>query len=396
MRRLIAILLLGLGAICTQPDGANAAPDTWTTALELMEAGQTRAALPLLEQLVSAHPDNKHYRFELALALYRLERPFRAKWQLEQVRGASLSPSEAQLVTQFLAAIEAQSAWSGALSFEMKSESNANGQTRDRTVAANGMQFVLRPDSRAKPGASLITNAEIGYTQALSEKWSGLVSLSAYVKHNEERSLRDTQLTGRAGFQYRPNQRTAFAFGLLHGNRWVADDAYSSSTGVWAEYSQLIGSRSRLNAGVEVSKIEAFTMQPDSHRTLLYGGYTLALNGNARLDLAGYLEDTGGGLPTLTGQRAGIAATALYAWKGGLMTSAEVSHHLDRRRGKEPFFDVAREDRKTAIALSVYHRDFRIGSFAPKVILGAEKNQSNIPLARHDNQYLSIGLTRNF
>jgi hypothetical protein len=68
----------------------------------------------------------------------------------------------------------------------------------------------------------------------------------------------------------------------------------------------------------------------------------------------------------------------------------------DDRRGVEPVFGVTRKDRKTSLDLTIYHRDFRVGIFAPTLVIGVENNRSNVPLAAYKNRYISLGLTREF
>ena len=68
----------------------------------------------------------------------------------------------------------------------------------------------------------------------------------------------------------------------------------------------------------------------------------------------------------------------------------------DERTGVNPVFGVARKDKKTVLDLRIYHRDFRVGQFAPQIQFGIERNRSNIPLADYTNRYFSLGLTRKF
>jgi hypothetical protein len=396
MRRFLYILLLGLSVLCARPHAAFAEDDTWPLALKLMAAGQTETALPLLERLVSTDPNNKNYRFELAIALFRLDKNFRAKWQLDQIRGAELTPAEANMIEKFLAQITARSVWSGSFSIALKPESNATQQTSAEAVNVGGLDFILRPDARAKPGVSLLVAAGLGYSPIISDQWRGRFSINTNLRHNNDASLRDYQLSLRGGLQYQMDARKSIVAGLHQGFRWVGDMPYSSTTGFWVEHSRLVGTRGRLDFGLDLSKTHHHVALPASHRGLISANYSHALTGNARISAGGYLEQTQGNLPNLSGTRAGLSVFGLYAWNGGLMTSLELGQHVDQRRGPEPLFGTARKDQKTAISLTVYHRDLRIGSFAPTLVIGVEKNRSNIPLSRFDNQYMSIGLTREF
>lgn len=396
MRRLLKILFLGLALSSAHPQSALADPAEWPLALELMASGQVQAALPFLERLVSADPANKNYRFELALALFQLKRDFRAKWHLEQVRGASLTAPEARLVEQVLAQIAARSVWTASFSLSLKPESNASRKTSVDTVSVGGLDFTLSPESRAKPAVSVLVAAGLGYSPRLSEHWRARFSLNANLRHNKDSSLRDYQLTARAGLQYSGDERCNFAAGLQQGYRWVSNRRYSGSTGIWGEHTRLVGARGQLTLGFDFSKIRHEVALPDSNRALASVSYGHAVSGKARVTVSGYLEKTRGNLPSLAGTRSGIFVSGIYAWNGGLVTSLQLGQQYDERRGPEPLFGVTRGDETTSLSMTIYHRDFRIQSFSPTLVIGVEKNRSNIPLARYDNRYMSLGLTRSF
>lgn len=379
-----------------QPPPALAQSDDWPRAVELMKAGQNEAALPFLERLVSANPGNKIYRFQLALALFRLNHDFRAKWHLDQVRGAGLDDNEARMVGHYLTEIEARSVWSGHLSVALKPESNATQQTSDSHISVGGMDFALTPDSRAKPGVSLVVATGLAYSPRIGERLKASFSLEAYLRHSDNRSLRDYQLTARSGLEYLPDARSRIAGGLLLGHRWLAEQPYSRTGGIWADYTRLAGSRGRLDLGAEFSHTQYDMALPDSRRSLVTASYSHAVSGSARVTLTGLLEETRGAALNLAGTRAAVSLSGLYAWDGGLMTSLRMGYQVDDRRGPEPFFGVTLHDRKTSLDLTLYHRNFRIGNFAPQLVIGIDSNRSNIPLAAYKNQYLSIGLTRDF
>jgi hypothetical protein len=396
LRRYLFILLLGLGALLARPHSAGADPALWPRALELMAAGQTDAALPLLEALVSDAPDNKAYRFELAKALFLLERDFRAKWHLEQVRGASLTAAEQQVVSQVLAQIAARSVWSASFSFALKPESNASRKTSSDSVSLGGLDFSLTPESRAKPGVSALITAGLGYSPQINDKWRGRFSLNTHLRHNKDAFLRDYQLTARAGAQYLHSPRSSVAAGVQQGFRWVADRKYSSSSGIWAEHTRLAGDRGKWDFAVDLSQIRHDGALPDARRAFVLASYGHAVSGNALVTVTGYHEEIRGTLPNLAGTRSGLSVSGLYAWKGGLMTALQLGYQTDGRRGPEPLFGQVRQDRTRSVSMSVYHRDFRLGSLSPTLVIGVEENRSNIPLARFDNEYMTVGFTRNF
>jgi hypothetical protein len=396
MRRLIGALLVGLGLNMAQPSPALADPEEWARAMVLMNAGETEAALPLLERLVSANPEDKNYRFELALALFRLGKDVRARWHLDLVRGADLTGPEEALVSRYLAEIAGRSVWSGAFSIALKPETNATQRTSDAEISVGGLDFTLTPESRAQPGVSVVVAAQLGYSPRLSERVKGRFTLTTNLRHNKERRLRDYTLNARAGLEYMPDTRSQIAGGVQLGYRWVGDQPYSDTRGLWGEYTRLIGQRGRLDLGLDLSRIGSKVGLADSDRSMVTFSYGHALTGNARVTVAGLWEDTRGAMPTLAGTRKALSITGLYAWDGGMMTSLRMGVQTDDRRGVEPVFGVTRKDRKTSLDLTIYHRDFRVGIFAPTLVIGVENNRSNVPLAAYKNRYISLGLTREF
>ncbi len=394
--RLAWVLLIGLGIVFARPELAAAQTDAWPRAMELMTAGEPDAALPLLERLVSQDPNNKGYRFELALALFRLDKHMRAKWHLEQVRGADLTPQEARLVEQLLAEIGARSVWSGSMTIALRPETNASRRTTNDTITIGGLNFRLTPDLKAKPGVSLVTTTGLTYSPKITQRLKASFGMFTNLRINKDRDLRDYQIILRQGLSYFPDTRSRIAGGLQQGYRWVGDRGYSSSLGIWGDYSRLIGPRGRVDFGLDLSETQYRVGLPDSQRGLITAGYSHAVTGNATIGFSGFVEKTQGSRPDLVGQRAGVSISGLYAWEGGLMTSLRFSHRTDKRDGPETLFGITRSDRNTAIEANIYHRDFRIMSFAPTLALGFEKNRSNVSLARYDNSYVSIGLTHDF
>ena len=396
LSRFIYVALIGLGAIVTRPDLASAQADASPRATTLMTAGAPEAALPLLERLVSQDPKNKDYRFRLALALFRLEKYMRANWHLEQVRGADLTRQEARLVEQLLGEIAARRVWSGSMTIALRPETNAGRRTSNDTINIGGLNFQLNPSSKAQPGVSLVTTTGLTYSPRITGRLKASFGMFTNLRFNEDRDLRDYQINLRQGVNYTPHTRLRFAGGLQQGYRWVGDRGYSSSLGIWAEHSRLVGQRARLDFGLDLSETTYRVGLPDSQRGLITAGYSHAVTGNATVGISGFFEKTQGARPDLVGRRAGISISGLYAWEGGLMTSVRIGHRIDQRDGPETLFGITREDRNSSVEMNIYHRDFRIVSFAPTLAVGFEQNRSNVSLARYNNSYVSIGLTHDF
>ncbi|MFC6762201.1 tetratricopeptide repeat protein [Sulfitobacter porphyrae] len=229
---------------------AQQSPDeTWLAAVRLVQAGQHAQALPLVERLVSAQPRNKKYRFELALALFRLGRDGRAKFHLEQLRGANLTPQERQIVTRMIGAIEARQVWSGYFSFNLRPESNGTKQTEDRVLVIGGLPLTLDDTAIGKATVSTIVTTGFSYGPSIGEGLKARFSLDAYLKYNPEVALRDYQVTGRAGLAFTTPQGRYWDGGILMGTRRSADRPYSETFGLYLNYARRIGNAGTLRLG---------------------------------------------------------------------------------------------------------------------------------------------------
>lgn len=369
---------------------------TWQTALRLAQSGQDAQALPLMERLVSAAPRNKQFRFELALILYRLGRDGRARYHLGQVRGAALTDAEARLVNQVLAKIQERKVWSGHFSFNIRPETNGTKQTEDRILVIGGFPLTLNDTAIGKPTVSTIVSTGFGYAPTLRPGLKAEFSLHSYLKYNTEVALRDYQLTGRAGLAFSPDATRHWAGGLSLNTRRAADVPYSETAGLYLSHARQVSRRGTLRFGAEISRTFRRAGRTDIDRGYASVSYSHAVGGHAQISTTGFIERNLTDERGLDGLRRGISIGGLYAFNGGLITKLSLRLEDDERTGVNPVFGVARKDKKTVLDLRIYHRDFRVGQFAPQIQLGIERNRSNIPLADYTNRYFSLGLTRKF
>lgn len=387
-------LVFGGGAVAVA--AAQDADAHYVTARRLMEQGAYAEALPLIEALVSEDPSNKIYRFRLALVLAELRRDLRATFHLEQLRGADLNSEERVLVGQVLNKIATRKVWGVHFSFNLKPESNGVKQTETRQLVVGGLPVVLNDTAIGKPTVSGIVNTGFSYTPTIAPGLKAQFSLGAYLKHNDDVSLRDHQITARAGLLTQDPSGSFWSGGMLVGARRVADAPYSQTLGLYGTHGAGVGQAGFYRLGAEVSRDHLRDGRPDQERVFLTGSYAHAIGTNAQISFGGFLERNLSNTKSLDGLRAGLNLTGLYAFKGGLITGLTLRGEVDDRNGVNAAFGVVRSDRKLAVELAVYHRDFRIGVFAPQVKLGVERNRSNIALADYTNRYLSFGFTRNF
>ena len=391
----LGIPLLG-GALSAQGAAPATGQATWARALDQLRSGDTAAALPQLERLVSANPGNRIYRFELARALSRLNRNARARYHLDQVRGASLSPRERDLVERLDATLAGRRSWSGYFSFRLRPETNGSRQTQDPVVVIGGRPFSISDTAVGKSTVSTVIRTGFRYAPAGATRIGAQVAMDAYVKHNDDRSLRDYQLAARPGVSIALNPRGRVTGGLLLGTRRAGNRPYSETFGLYFNHTRKLGAAGRVHLGGELSRTFRRDDTADIDRHLLFASYTRAIGGTTRVTLSGFAETNDSAQQEVAGLRSGIAFSGLHAFEGGLVAGVTLRGETADRRGVSRVFGRRRSDRTLAAELSLLHRNIRVGAFAPEIRVGIERNRSNIPLADYTNRTLSLGFRLSF
>lgn len=383
-------LLLSGTAQAQEPETA-----VWQRALASVAEGDSAGALPDLEQLVSRNPANVDYRFELALALSKVGQDGRARHHLELLNATALRPGARHAIGQLRTQIDARRKLTGYFSFGLLPESNVGKQTEDGIIIIGGVPFQLEQVGEA--GVSAKINTGLSYGTRLSEHLHARVRADVSAKWNEDKRYRDVSVMGRAGLRYAKGGRSAIGGGLLIGTRWIGDAPYSDTVGGYFDYLHQIGGRGRLGFNLQLANTRHKDGTPDHNIALAHLSYSHGISANAQVRFGVFHQQTNSADATAAGGKTGLSFGADYAFRGGLIAGLDLRMSRDRRDGfNRALFSEAREDKNTAINFTLYHRDFRIFTLAPQLIVGIERNKSNNDLVDYTNKYMTVGFTRKF
>jgi hypothetical protein len=97
-----------------------------------------------------------------------------------------------------------------------------------------------------------------------------------------------------------------------------------------------------------------------------------------------------------SGTSIGIGLGASYLFKKGWRTNANVTYSRENKSGKAPIFNVARQETQLDLKLQLLNRKLQWHGFTPALEIGHERRQSNISLFSFENNYFSVGFTRDF
>ena len=378
-----------------QTDNQTSELVAWERALAAVEGGDHQAALDDLENLVSLNPANINYRFELALTLFKLGQDGRARYHLDLLGGTALQPGAHHAITGLTEQINARRKLTGYFSFGVLPESNVGRQTESKTVMISGLPFEL--EQSGEPGVSFKINTGLSYGTRLSPRVHARLRADLAAKLNKETAYRDVSATGRAGLEFSKTTRSAIAGGVLLGTRWIGDAPYSDTLGAYVDYAQRAGAKGRLSFSLQFANTQHKDRSPDHNIALAHLSYAHGISANAQLRFGVFHQQTRSADKTAAGSNTGLTFGVDYAFRGGLVAGLDLSLSRDRRDGfNAALFSEARRDEKIKVDMSLHHRDIRVFTFAPQLIVGIERNKSNNTLVDYINKYMTIGFTRKF
>ncbi|MEP3629868.1 MAG: surface lipoprotein assembly modifier [Hyphomicrobiales bacterium] len=367
----------------------------WQSALSQLKQNNLINALPHLEQLVTRDPSNIEYRYELALTLLKLGQYGRAKHHLDLLSATKLSPGARSAVENLRSQISERNKISGYFSFEIVPESNVAKQTENGIIDIGGIPFQL--NAIGEPGVSVKIDAGVQYTEKVNKNITLKIGLDLSARLNEEEKYRDISLVGRTGLAFSSTPKSSFEAGLLLGKRWLADEKYSNTSGAYFGYHRKTGQKGQVSMNLQLAHTTHVTNSPDNNIATVQLSYTHGVSVNSQVTFGVFHQITNSSDVATAGKNTGAKISGLYAFPKGIVAGLSLSYAVDQREGYNPvFFTQARKDNSTKLDVTLHHRDFRIGGYAPQLIMGVERNKSNNVLADYTNKYMSIGFTRKF
>jgi len=369
----------------------------WASARTAVVDGDLATAVPLLEELVAAAPRNIHYRFELALALYRQGKRERAAFHVAQLRGAALSPTERLAVDQLDREIENGTDWTGYLNFAIEPQSNTTCQTQDETLNIGGFDFVLNEDALGESGILFRLQMGAAYRPLLGETWRGDFAIDLETVRGPRTALYEDHATLTIGVRPDLTKGRFASAGLRTARHSYGTGVVNRSQAIYATYGWRPHPAGQIKLGWTGRRLQYDDpLRPDTKEVGVTLSYAHAIGGNARLESTIFRTNYISDAAQDRGRRYGASLSGLYAFDGGLIGGLTLRYSDDRRDGIVPLFGVERHERKESIEARLHHAKFQIFGFAPQLKVGYERNRSSVPLTDYDNRYATIAFSRQF
>lgn len=390
----VVVLLATAGPVQSRPVISENQRILWDTAKKHMIEGAPRAALPLLEQLVTLAPEQAVFRLELAYALFQIADDERANYHLVLARGASLSPSELGITEALLARIRDRKNWTASYHLNVVPQSNIGQGTYHRTITIGGLDFIPTPP---KGGVVLGLGGSFTYLPKLGRDMRARFMVAGDFKVSKTRAFRDYTVRSEAGILWQKDHGLQFGFGASYEIRRVADRAYSQSSGLYLSYGSRIGTAGTLAIRAAYFQ-RAYAINPlkDGPIGQLVVSYSHVVSPAFLLRASGVIARTKAAAAQHSGTNVVLSVGGQYAFTGGIVANIDVTFGVERRDGIHRLFGVARQDRRRSIDLKLHKRDLRIGKFVPQISIGYTDVQSTLPINSYNNSYMSIQLSRQF
>lgn len=386
-----AALLVATPAI---PENRMSDTEAWERAVALVGERRPRDAVPILERLVLAHPDQPTVRLELGFAQYLAGRDDAARRNITQALAGEVSPEERAGGEALLRRLDARRVWSGSLALSMISAGNAAREPADRTVMIGGLPFVLDPPE--DPGTGVRLDARIGASPRLGEDWRARFLLGLSGDFHANRDFEDRSLRTEAGLM-RETDRLLLGGGPLIAERRVGGARFSREAGAWASLTARPGPTTRVGARAEAVRRtghDGRTEDADIFRLSL--NVERALAPRTSILLRGFAAVTDAESPRMSGLQTGLGGELRHLFDGGWSGSLGISLTRDARNGPEPLFGLTRRDADIRITTRISNRKLQLGGFSPAVELGHERRRSTLSIAEFSNSWIGLGVQRDF
>lgn len=396
--RLLSVLLLALSLAWLAPAALRADPAGWTRAQALLAEGRADQAVPILDALVSADPQDIRFRLALARALLGVGQRERARHHLNAARGApALGPEDRRRLDDVLARLEGGKGWEAWARLAIVPETNPGQQTSATTVDWGGWTLTLNPGARAAPATGLHLGAGGALLPRIGPGLRLRLGAAVEARLFERSALNDVTARGEFGLQGQTGSGAAWGLWLTAQDRRIGNRAFGRAVGLVGIWAQRTGPRGQVQIRAETERWRhAVQTGRDGQRHALSLGYSHALRPDLSLRAAAFGQWTDARAGWEAGRTLGASLGLQKQFAGGLVLSLDLMHLRHARAAVDPGFGMLRRDRRTSLTARVMHRTVSLHGFAPVLELGLDRQRSSLPLNTFRNARVSVGLTRQF
>ena len=359
------------------------------------DLGKHREAAVLFREILDEKPGAARVRIELARMQAMLGNLRAAERELRSAQAAGLPPEVEQQIRFYAAALSARKSFGGSVAIAFAPDSNINRATRSDTLGTIIGDFTLDEDARARSGLGLALRGQAYFRTGIDKRAQLLVRASTYANLYRAKQFDDIALSIQAGPEYASGKDRINISGEATW-RWYGLDPYSFSAGVGTTWQHPMGDKALLRLDGRISDV-------DNRRNPLQDATNVQLA--AAYDRA-FSARFGGGLqingnreiardPGYSTASAGVTA---YAFRELGQTTLTASAGYNRLEADKRLFLYPRRriDDRFNMSFGANFRFLKIGTFAPMVKVGWERNKSTVEIWDYSRISAEFGITSAF
>lgn len=369
----------------------------WLIAQSHLSEGAPRAALPVLERMVSAAPGVERFRLELARTLFLTGDDDRARLHFEQSLGGRLALSEIHAVHEYLAAMDQRRRWEAFAQGAFAPQSNAQRRSGlDSVRIGDVLDIPLDPVER---GTGVLLGAGGTWLPVLGQDLRGRFHAETQAQLFGGDIADSFALRAEAGLLALRDHGVQFGAGATARLHLSDGDRVLQGAGVYDSWQGPVQPQTLLSLRAEAEHLRyRGTPALDGPRARVSGQLRHVVSPQLRLSFG---AEAAAQRPTTAFQRtraAGVSLGAERAFEGGLVAGGDLGLTQVRYGAEHPFFpgEGARRDTRLELTARALHRDWNMSGFAPMLEVGYERQHSTIPFFSYDNLRLNLGATRRF
>jgi len=357
-------------------------------------------AVAAFHAILVERPGLTRVRLELARAFYLKGEDGLARGHFERVLAGDPPAAIAANVRRFLGEMRARRRWSAHFGMALASDSNPGAASADDTVYLFGLPFRVGEDSGPKPGLGLSVWGGAEYRHPMGERHRLRVGGDFSRLEHGEKAFDRTTLSVHAGPHWLADPVTEFALLASARRHRAAGKTHSNETGLRFEAER------RLSRRVSAQARASRHHRVHARDKTLHGPVAQASLGIAWLATPDVRVDAllGRGRERPRAERwRNSTRRARLGLTAALPMGFTVGGGAEWRRTDYdgPWWLLTpdhgpRKDRTRVLSASLYHRDFTIQGFSPRLTLSREARTSNAQLHDYRRTRVDLGFVRQF
>lgn len=382
----------------------SAVETAFLSALEDIETGQPRKAIPVLVSILARNPSLVRVRLELARAYFNAEDWRRARQEFFIVLSADLPEAVRLRVLAFIRAIDSRRGFDWDLSLSVVKVGNQRRYKSDTVLVESGGTILpFRFDREVSSAFGLRANGALNFRHPLSALSSDKASLVGFatlgfdITDAKSNTYDDAIFSLTGGLRVAKNVLT-YSIAPTARTRYIAGSKYEDRFGLLANFERRGVNGGSIFGGASYFKLENNRDNSLSGKlTAATLGLRQAISGRAIIGVSGRIEreDVPNALANaLTSQ---VTLSSTIEMKYGLTARPSLYFRYKDFRTPSPLLPANPNEKTYGVRLRLEKNDWFIaGSYTPFVEFTYEDTKSDIAAFSYTEMRSHIGITRRF